>query len=66
METSNLGGGNSSDLALNPLPSLKHDTSSAPRMLTPSEVDWLRQNKKAVLDRLFQMAEPQLAERIAA
>ncbi len=40
-----------------PLPSLKHDTSSVPRMLTPSEIDWLRHNKKVMLDRLFAKAE---------
>jgi hypothetical protein len=34
--------------ALQPLPSLKHDTCFAPRMLTPSEIAWLRQHKQAV------------------
>ncbi len=57
----NLGGENNSDSALKPLPSLKDDTSSVPRMLTPSEIAWLRQNKKAVLERLFVLAKPRHA-----
>ena len=52
MDSSNTGGENALDSALTVLPSLKHDTSSAPRMLTPSEIDWLRQHKKAGLKRL--------------
>jgi len=57
MAISSPGGANSSDSVLMPLPSLKHDTSSVPRMLTPSEIDWLRHNKKVMLDRLFAKAE---------
>lgn len=50
--------------ALSLLPSLRHDTSSAPRMLTPSEIDWLRRNKKATLERLIALAnERPLANR---
>ena len=58
MATLNRGGESNSVSALTPLPSLKDDTSSAPRMLTPSEIVWLRQNKQAVLERLFAMAKP--------
>ncbi len=43
----NYGGKIDKDSALTSLPSLKQDTSSGPRMLTPSEIDWMRQNKKA-------------------
>lgn len=48
MATSKNGGETDSDSALTLLPSLKHDTSSAPRMLTPSEIEWLRRHNKAV------------------
>ena len=43
------------DSALTVLPSLKHDTSFAPRMLTPSERDWLRRNKKAATKRALEL-----------
>ena len=46
MASSKTGGQRDSATALTPLPSLKHDTSSEPRMLTPSEQDWLRANKR--------------------
>ena len=43
------GGSSNSDSDLTALPSLKHDTSSAPRMLTPSEIVWLQDDKRRVL-----------------
>ena len=49
------GGESDLDSALTVLPSLKHDTSSAPRMLTPSERDWLRRNKKAATKRALEL-----------
>jgi len=57
MATLNSGGASSSDSALMLLPSLKDDTSSEPRMLTRSEIDWLKQNKKISLDKLLEMAK---------
>lgn len=50
MEHSKLGGNLASVLDSNVLPSLKHDTSSAPRMLTPYEIDWLREDKRKTLE----------------
>ena len=52
MANLNHGGEINTDSVLTPLPSLKHDTSSAPRMLTPSEIDWLQQNKAAAADKM--------------
>ncbi|MBK8963376.1 MAG: hypothetical protein IPM75_09920 [Candidatus Competibacteraceae bacterium] len=52
METLKTGGANDSGSALTVLPSLKDDTSSAPRMLTPSEIDWLKRNQKAVAEQV--------------
>ncbi|MBK7542462.1 MAG: hypothetical protein IPP10_14520 [Candidatus Competibacteraceae bacterium] len=52
METLKTGGANDSGSALTVLPSLKRDTSSAPRMLTPSEIDWLKRNQKAVAEQV--------------
>jgi hypothetical protein len=43
-----------SDDALTILPSLKD---GGPRMLTPSEIDWLRQNLKASYKALLKIAE---------
>ena len=40
------GGKKSLAMASTDLPSLKPDTSLTPRMLTPSEIEWLRQNKR--------------------
>ena len=37
------------DLGSTVLQSLKRDTSSAPRMLTQSEIDWLQDDKRRVL-----------------
>jgi hypothetical protein len=54
------GGNSDTVMALTPLPSLKHDTSSAPRMLTSSEIDWLRRHKQGALDVLLVMAKEQL------
>ena len=52
--------------ALTVLPSLKHDTSSAPRMLTPSELDWLRRNEKAVSERAATLMAERKARRASA
>lgn len=57
MESLNPGGSNGLDSALTVLPSLRDDTSSAPRMLTPSEIEWLRQHQKAVLKELERFAD---------
>lgn len=56
METLNNGGESNLDSALTVLPSLKDDTFSGPRMLTPSEIDWLRQNLKASYKELLRIA----------
>jgi hypothetical protein len=52
MEILKTGGASALDSALTVLPSLKHDTSSAPRMLTLSEIVWLRRNKQATAERI--------------
>ena len=54
------------DSALTVLPSLKHDTSFAPRMLTPSELDWLRRNEKAVSERAATLMAERKARRASA
>ena len=46
METSNPGGAPSLATASTPSPSRKPVTLAAPKMLTPSEQDWLRQHAK--------------------
>ena len=69
MEKSNPGGAPDSDSDSILLPSLKHDTSFAPRMLTPSEIDWLRRNKrasKAELEAIFNERERNNAHKDAA
>ena len=50
MGTSRLGGENNSAMDSSFLQNLKHDTSNAPRMLTPSELDSLRQHQKSALN----------------
>jgi len=42
------GGSPDSVSALALLPSLRDDTSTEPRMLTPSEIDWLKRHNRAV------------------
>ena len=44
------GGEPSSAMASMPLPNPKPSTYYAPKMLTPSEEDWLRQNLKETVD----------------
>ena len=66
MEALNPGGLKDSASALTVLPSLRDDISSAPRMLTPSEISWLRQNKQAALEALTQLARERMAQEHAA
>jgi hypothetical protein len=49
------GGGNISGSTSSALPGRKLATSKTPRMLTPSEVELLRQDLQAVLDRFDQV-----------
>lgn len=60
MAKAKIGGSINLDLVSTPLPSLKEDTSFEPRMLTPSEVDWLKQNKGASLAVLKSMADERI------
>ena len=48
MGKSKIGGAPNLDLASTSLPSRKHVTLSAPRMLTPSEIESLRQHKSTI------------------
>ena len=57
MNNLNHGGETDSDSDLSVLPSLRDDTSSAPRMLTPSEIEWLKRHQKAVFKELQKIAE---------
>jgi len=59
MENLKTGGVNGSDSDLNPLPSLKQDTSSERKTLTPSEKDWLRRNKRKATEVMQQALDDQ-------
>ncbi len=52
MAISNHGGAQSSATDSTPSPSQKPVTLSAPRMLTPSEQDWLRQHAKETAEQM--------------
>ena len=57
MEPWNPGGENNLVSDLQILPSLKHDTSFAPRLLTSSEIAWLRQHKQVVTAELRRLVK---------
>jgi|GEM_PF-6876201 hypothetical protein len=52
MEILRNSGQSNSDSALTVLPSLKQDTSLEPRILTPLEINWLKENKKEAAKKL--------------
>lgn len=53
------GGESGLDSDLNPLPSLKQDTSAERKTLTPSEKDWLRRNKRKATEVMQQALDDQ-------
>jgi len=68
MDNLKTGGAGNLDSDSKTLPSLKLDTSSEPRMLTPSEIAWLQDDKRRVLSVGKSLMEEAMMqrERIAA